>query len=419
MAAELTHVFSAAVFLLPLAALSVLRFVEERTTRLRFALEMAAILAGELLISTEILFTLTLGLVAGLLLAAFLIKPTRPRLRRALLPLAGAYALAAAVTSPFVYYLASGTGSHPPPGAQNFSADLLNVILPTKATVGGWWTGGIAEHFPGNDVERGAYLGLPLLAIVVLFAWQRRRSGGGRLLVTLFGLAVLTALGSWLTVDGHRVVDLPWNAVDSLPLFENVMPVRSAVYALLAAAVMTALWAASSARPAWLRVALPLVAIASLLPNLTWHVWERTPEVPRLFTTPMYKSCITRGQNVLLLPFGTLGDAMMWQQRAGFWFRDAGGYISPYPPSSYTWLDGMRRIATEQSPPDVGTNSVLQLVRVNRVTTIVVDANAEELWGPALAPFGKPQYAGGAWIYRLRGAPDLSQQCGVANERYP
>jgi hypothetical protein len=419
MAAELTHVFSAAVFLLPVAALSVLRFVEERTTRLRFALEMAAILAGQLLISTEILFTLTLALAAGLLLAALLVKPTPPRLRHVLLPLAGAYALAAAVTYPFVYYLATGKESHPPPGAQNFSADLLNFVLPTKATFGGWWTGGLAEHFPGNDVERGAYLGLPLLAIVVLFAWQGRRTGGGRLLLALFALAVLAAFGSWLTVDGHRVVDLPWNLVDALPLFENVMPVRSAVYAFLAAAVMTALWAASSARPRWLRIVLPLLAIASLLPNLTWHVWGRKPDVPRLFTTPMYKSCIARGQNVLLLPFGTLGDSMMWQARTNYWFRDAGGYISPYPPTSYLYVDGIRRIATEESPPDVGTSAVLDLVRLNGVTTIVLDANAQDLWKPVLAPFGTPQYAGGAWIYRLRGAPDLSQQCGVANERYP
>ena len=63
----------------------------------------------------------------------------------------------------------------------------------------------------------------------------------------------------------------------------------------------------------------------------------------------------------------------------------------------------MRRIATEQSPPDVDTNSVLQLVRAKRVTTIVLDMDAETLWGPVLAS-GTPQDAGGTLIYRLRGA---------------
>src|SRR5262249_37080143 len=146
-------------------------------------LQMAAILAAQMLISTEILFTLTLALVVTFVLAALLVAQVRIQLRRALVPLAAAYALAAVVTAPFLYFVVSGQGSHPPPGALNFSADLLNFVLPTKATVGGWWTGNLAEHWPGNDVERGAYIGVPLLVIVALFAWQRRRSPAGRLLV--------------------------------------------------------------------------------------------------------------------------------------------------------------------------------------------------------------------------------------------
>jgi hypothetical protein len=224
-------------------------------------------------------------------------------------------------------------------------------------------------------------------------------------------------MGNWVTFDGRREALLPWNGINVRPLFENVMPVRSAVYAILAAALMTALWAASAARPAWLRVALPLLAIVSLLPNLSWNVWGRTPEVPSLFTTTAYKSCLGRGENVLLLPFGTLGDAMMWQARTGFWFRDAGGYISPYPPSSYTWLSGMRDVATEKSPPDVGTGSVLQLVRANHATAIVLDAKSEDLWGPVLRPFGRPQAVGGALIYRLRGSPELRASCKRAVDR--
>jgi hypothetical protein len=414
MAASLTHVFSAAVFLLPLAALVVLRFVEGETSRRALALQMGAILAAQMLISTEILFTLTLALVVTLALAALLVARVRPRLRRALVPLAGGYALAAVITAPFLYFVVSGHGSHPPRGAQNFSADLLNFVLPTKATVGGWWTGNLAEHFPGNDVERGAYIGIPLLAIVALFAWQRRRSPAGRLLVVVFVIALVTAMGPWLTVDGKQVLDWPWQGINVQPLFENSMPVRNAVYAVLAAAVMTALWAASSARPAWLRAVLPLLAIVSLLPNLSWNVWGRTPEVPSLFTTAAYKSCLGRGENVLLLPFGTLGDSMMWQVRSGFWFRIAGGYISPYPPASYTWLQGMRDIATEKSPPDVGTNAVLQLVRANHVTAIVLDAKQQDLWGRFLSPFARPQAVGGTLIYRLRGSPSLRAACAKA-----
>src|SRR5262249_18435695 len=87
MAAELPHGFSATVFLLPLTALVVGRFVEGETSRRALALQMGAILAAQMLISTEILFTLTLALVVTFVLAALLVGQVRPQLRRALVPL--------------------------------------------------------------------------------------------------------------------------------------------------------------------------------------------------------------------------------------------------------------------------------------------------------------------------------------------
>jgi len=420
LAAELTHIFSAAVFLLPVAALLILEFVDGDLSRRGLALKLGLLLAAQMLISTEVLFVLTIALGLALALALLLVTASRGAIRRMLLPLAGAYGLGALLTAPFLYFIASGLEFRAPTGAHTFVADVLNLVVPTMASLGGWWTKHVAAHFPANDSERGTYLGLPLLAIVVLYAWQKRRSPAGRWLVVLFLVAIFAALGSWITVNVRELtVIYPGAWLAAKPLFKQAMPVRLMVFAALAAAVMTAQWAASVARPAWLRIALPVLAVLAIAPNVSWAAWSRTPEVPRLFTTPMYKSCIARGQNVLLLPFGTLGDSMMWQARTDFWFRDAGGYISPYPPPSYTWLDGMRRVATEQSPPDVDTNDVLQLVRAKRVTTIVLDANYEKLWGPVLQPFTKrPQYAGGAWIYRLRGAPDLFVPCGNANERF-
>jgi hypothetical protein len=418
LAAELTHIFSAAVFLLPVAALLVLRFVDGELGPRGFAFRFGLLLAAQMLLSTEVLFVLTLALAVGLVLALILAPATRAAIRRIPVPLAGAYLLAAALTAPFLYYVATGLEFRAPTGAHTFVADLLNLVVPTMASLGGWWTKSVAAHFPANDSERGTYLGLPLLLIVAFFAWDRRRSPGGRWLAVAFLVAVVTALGSWLTVNGKELFVLyPGAWLAAKPFFKQAMPVRLMVFAALAAAVMTAIWAASSRRPRSLRIALPALAVLAIAPNVAWGAWARTPEVPRLFTTSMYKSCIGRGENVLLLPFGTLGDSMMWQARTGFWFRDAGGYISPYPPPSYTWLDGMRRIATEQSPPDVDTNSVLQLVRAKRVTTIVVDMKAEKLWGPVLAPLGEPQDAGGTWIYRLRGAAPQSDECGIANER--
>jgi hypothetical protein len=414
LSAELTHIFSAAVFLLPVAALLIVKYLQGESSGRGFALRMGFVLAGQMLLSTEILFTLTLAIGTSLVLGFVLIRARRPQIVHSLLPLAGAYALAALLTLTFVYYVASGTGSRPPSGAEAFSGDLLNLVVPTEASLGGWWGRHVATAFPANDAERGTYLGVPLLAIVCLFAWRWRRSPTGRFLVVVFALAVLCSLGPYLTVDGHRALTLPWRHLSAGPLFRNLMPIRLMVYAALAASVMTALWAASTARPRWLRIALPALAAVAILPNLAWGEWARTPEVPSLFTTNLYRSCLGHHENVLLLPFGTRGDSMIWQVKSGFWFEDAGGYISPYPPSGYTTVLGMEKVATEDNPPDVSTADVLELVRLKHVTSIVVDQSEASLWAPVLRPFGHPQAAGGTLIYRLRDAPPLRADCAAA-----
>ena len=413
--AGLTHIHTAAVFLLPVAAHLVVRFVQGDVSRRRFAIGMGAVLAGQMLLSTEILFTLTLAFAASLLLAALLIPSARMPLRAIVLPLAAAYGLAAAVTAPFLYFLFTGTGSRPPSGAWVFSADLANLVVPTMASLGGWWTKHFVTAFPANDAERGTYLGVPLLVIVALFAWQRLRQPSGRFLIAGFVLAVFLSLGSWLTIHGRHVITLPYGHLINKPLFENVMPVRLMAYASLAAAVMVALWAASSFRPSWLRVGLTALAVLTLVPNLAWGAWARTPEVPSLFTTGLYKSCLGRGENVLLLPFGTLGDSMIWQARSHFWFSDAGGYISPFPPRGYQELTGVYKIATEDSPPDVTTNDVLALTRLEHASSIVLaDDDLAWRWKGVLGAFGRPQAVGGALIYRLAGAPPLRASCARA-----
>jgi hypothetical protein len=212
-------------------------------------------------------------------------------------------------------------------------------------------------------------------------------------------------------------VGLPWEHVAFRPFFENVMPVRLVMYATLAAAVMTAVWVASGARPAWLRALLPVAALLALAPNLGWQAWARSPAVPSLFSTSLYTSCIGRGEKVLLLPFGTLDDSLLWQVRSDFWFDIAGGYVSPSPPPAYDRPAGAFAIATENLPPKVTTEDVRQLVRAKGVTSIVLDGQGSAYWRPVLAPLASPQAVGGALVYRLRGSAALAPGCAAAARR--
>lgn len=404
MSAELSHVHTAAVFLLPIVALLVFRFVDGTLSRKGFVAALGGVLAWQATLSTEIVFMLTLGLLVSLSAAAVLVADMRDHLRRLMLPLAGAYACAVIVISPLAYYIATSPQKTPNPGASTFSGDLLNFVVPTRASLGGWWSSGLARHFPANDIERGAYLGVPTLIILCWFSLANRHKVAARLLLALFSAAVIATLGSWLTVDGHRVGWLPWRLVAGRALFENVMPVRFSAYCALIAAVVVAMWAASSRHPVWLRTILTAVAILAVAPNLSWGAWARTPDVPALFTSGAYRECIARNANVIVFPVGPRGDSMIWQAVSGFWFRMAGGYISPTVPPSFTRPFGIQHVTTTDNPQEVTAQAVLELARLKSATTVIVDSRVAGTWRSILRPLGWPQQAAGTLIYRLSGA---------------
>ena len=80
-----------AVFLVPLIALVLVRYVEGSLTGARFVAALAVLLALQISFSTELAFTLTLAIAVALVLAAILVPASRRRLRLMLLPLVVSY----------------------------------------------------------------------------------------------------------------------------------------------------------------------------------------------------------------------------------------------------------------------------------------------------------------------------------------
>jgi hypothetical protein len=402
LSAELSHIHTAAVFLLPVVALLVLRFLRGELTGRLLTVLLGLALAWQATLSTEVLFMLTLALLVSLVVAAVLLSDLRLRLRRAVVPLATSYVLAAILVAPFTYYLATSPERTPNPAAREFSGDLLNFVIPTRASLGGWWSASVAAHFPGNDIERGAYLGLPTLVVLVWFWLAQWRRPAARLLLVLFVAAVLATLGSRLTVDGHRSLGLPWHLVAGRALFVNVMPVRFSVYCALVAAVVVAMWAASSRPALWARILLPAAAIVAIAPNLSWGAWARTPDVPALFHNGAYRDCIPRDANVIAFPFGPRGDSMIWQADSHFWFRLAGGYITPTVPRSFT-QPAVQHVTTADHPSEVTAAAVRTLGRLKGATLVLVSARDADTWRPILRPLGKPVERDGVLLYGLAG----------------
>jgi hypothetical protein len=407
----LAHVQTTAVFVVPLVALVVLQFFEGGIGARELAFRLGLLLAVQGLLETEILFTTTLALVAALVLVAVFIPRGRERLVSAAAPLAGAYALAAVLLSPLLYYVLAGRSTEKAVLNDMFVGDALNFVVPTHVEAIGWWAGHLASRFPGNDVERGTYVGIPALVIVALFARMRARSQTGRFLLAAFLLGLLLTLGSWLTVDGRQLIELPWAHVGARPLFRGLMPVRFSLYTALVTAVIAAIWLAATAAPNWIRIGLPVLAVLALAPNVGLAAWAgpgtRTlfspspPTIPALFTGDGYRKCLRKHEVVLALPFGARGNSLIWQAKSGFWFRLAGGYIMNTIPPAFLHPEPVASVATNRIPAHIRVADVRAFARKASVSAIILNAAQSGAWRRKLDQLARPQAVGGVLIYRL------------------
>ena len=189
------------------------------------------------------------------------------------------------IVSPLLYYAATGYQGVITPTTHN-PADLVTFGFPTGLTAIG---GSLAQHFvpslPPVSAENGQYLGLPTLAIIVLFAISRLRRPGSRFLVLALLLAGLATLGSELRVRDHALSPLPWRFVQALPFFDNVIPARFALYTSLVACLIVAIWAASPTSSRALRILLTVLAVAVIVPNAWKGIWHEHPQRPVFFTS--------------------------------------------------------------------------------------------------------------------------------------
>jgi hypothetical protein len=323
------------VFLVPLAAYLVVRLLDgSLPARLVIPL-LGVVLGAQLYISTETLATLTLmgGLFALIGLAAGPVW--RHRLRAAIGPVAGAYAVAAVLGIPLFYAAAAWPRPYKPilfatigHGAQSGS-DFLRYLIPGQFTL--LWDG---SHWGGYG--NPWYLGVPLIALLVVFALTERRRRGTWLLVAGLLVTLVLSIGDTLSVFGAHI--LPWRLAAALPLLSSAQPGRLVVYAFLLIAVIMARWLARPRR-AVLRWALAAAAALLILPNFPANVWASRVPVPAFLTQGVYHRYLRPGEIVWIVD-PHHDRQMIWQARTGFSFRLAGGFFGvtpsglPSPPSA-------------------------------------------------------------------------------------
>jgi hypothetical protein len=166
-----------------------------------------------------------------------------------------------------------------------FSTDLLNLVVPTPyQLIAPQAATRVSQEFSGLYHEATAYLGLPLLVLIIV-ATVRHWADLRIRIASVTGAAILVlSLGPWLHIGKQELrVPLPWLAVEHLPLLKHALPGRLTVYVWLAVAVIVGSLITRAARLARQPAARWLLAVGASLVLLLPAPLPRAP-----FTTPAF-----------------------------------------------------------------------------------------------------------------------------------
>jgi hypothetical protein len=400
------HLNLTLIFLIPVAVHLALRRFDGELSRRGYIIGMGLLLVLQAGLSTELLAD---GVVLGalLLVAAWIFErsPRRARVGALALEALGAGLLALIVVSPFLYYaLFSGGFPKGPSGLSDvYGLDLLNPLFPTYTT----WLGhrdflslGLTYEM-GNITEADGYLGIP---IVAAFVWWLARGGHksslGRLLLVAVTIAFVAALGSHLQIAAHQTVVLPFNLIRHLPIFDDVLPSRIALFVVLAVSIGVASWLAlANGRTLAARWVIVLLGAVLIFPNLLPALYGVPPRNPQFFRTSYYRRYLERGETVLVLPFGRNDTSMLWQAETGFYFYMPEGYVSGVVPSPFATEPVVAMLEANLPPPALLLQAFLQQ---HYVSHVVVDAASAGPWPGLLAQLGlRARLLDGVLLYRV------------------
>ena len=372
--------------------------VRQRHPPWRSGALLGVLAVAQLLVTEELLASEALVAIVGIgLLAALNHQQVAERARHALraFAMAGVVFTVVAAWPLAVQFFGPQrfTGAAQRPGT--FVTDLANLVVPTQVQQfspgfavahSHWWT--------GNPFEWNGYLGIPLIALLVLVTVRLWSLPLVRLASLLTVSLAVLSLGGSLHVNGHDTgLPLPWRLFARLPLAEHLLTNRLMLYVDLLAALLVALWIdhlaserAGSGRKVAIGAAAAVAALVPLLPALPFPSTPR--QVPRFFTTAVRR--IPDGSVAVIAPWQQVypADSMLWQAAAGLRFRMAQGtflgpdeagrrmYGAPLSTLSLTMLEVQQGGDVPELTDDLRSRLAADLAE-RRVATIVVGPMGE------------------------------------------
>ena len=220
-------------------------------------------------------------------------------------------------------------------------------------------------------------------------------------------MAVVWSLGERLYIVGHATVRLPWSLLDGLPLLDQVIPARIALYTALVCAVIVAIWVARGAAPPAARWGLGILAAFLLIPDsgvvapaTNIAFFNQRVSQPAFFTTDLYRKYLTPGELVLPIPYAENGLSMLWQARTGMYFRMASGYFGTVPPFYASQAIVPQLVAN--SPGPKAPEQLASMLVSRHIGAIIAEPREVGPWRPVIADLHlKPIAVGGVLLYRV------------------
>jgi hypothetical protein len=348
----------------PLIVDVVLALATGRTSARRGGLWLGLLATAQLFITEEILFDT--GLAAALLL--IVMAASRPReVPRRLAALASGVGVAACVLGViagyplWVQFFGPLHQAGSPFTTDFFKNDLSGFVVPSSYLL--FHTAGSAAdalRFQGQLPEYLAYLGWPLIVVLVAGTIRFWRRLPVRACAVACFVLVVFSLGGTLLASGHEHawLKLPWYWLQSLPVLSAALPDRfsiladgaaAAVLALSADAAISALARFASRRvPALARGSRPAVVVMSLAALAVLPIVPRP--LPAAAATPVpsgWSAAIAAlhlpAQATVLtvpVPMSTFTEPLRWQADTGQPATLVGGYFMGPAWNGHAYTDG-------------------------------------------------------------------------------
>lgn len=340
---SLGHVHLTMAWTPPLVLLLLDEVLVRRRVRRWTGVLLGALGAAQLLTGEEVLAIVTVAGIIGIAILGLLHRDAVVSRLRMAMPVLGVAVIIFLVVAavPLGVQLFGPQQVHSPLQPPNYYvSDALSFVLPTRIQLlaPGAATH-LSDHFAGGLAEQTAYLGVPLLAMLLIVVRRMWPDPVVRWAAIVSSLLALLSLGNTLHLAGTDTgIPMPWALMDRIPLVREILPARLTLIVfllvgLLVAVFLDMVWRSPGWRP---RVSALAVASAGLIALCPVLPYPTSPVAsPAFFSQPLLRA-LPEGSVVLVAPFAVVGsaDAMYWQAKAGMWFRMPEGEAfvpSPYP----------------------------------------------------------------------------------------